>query len=135
MTKRTGPIYYRETNSIAITVEPVYVAEHSDLTEPRFVFAYHIRIDNCGERSVQLLWRHWYIHDDAAGDSEVEGEGVVGEQPVIAPGDFHEYQSFCVLRGPTGWMEGYYEFKRTDGEMFKVEIPRFQLAADSNASL
>ena len=122
-------MYQRETDGIAVTVEPIYAAEHSDPAEPRYVFVYHIRIENNGERTAQLLWRHWYIHDDVAGDSEVEGEGVIGEQPILAPGDDHEYQSYCVLRGPTGAMEGYYEFKRTDGVTLRVAIPRFELNA------
>ena len=119
--------YYRLTSGIRITVLPVYAPEHSDPDEPRYLFVYHIRIENVGDTTAQLLWRHWYIHDDVAGDSEVEGEGVIGEQPVLAPGDTHEYESFCVLQGPTGWMEGYYEFRRTDGTEFRAEIPRFEL--------
>lgn len=119
--------YYSNSNGIRITVQPSYAAEHSDPREPRYLFVYHIRIENVGDRTAQLLWRHWYIHDDVAGDSEVEGEGVIGEQPVLAPGDVHEYESFCVLRGVSGAMEGYYEFRRTDGSEFRAEIPRFEL--------
>jgi ApaG protein len=91
------------------------------------VFVYHIRIENVGDRTAQLLWRHWYIHDELAGDTEVQGEGVIGEQPVLAPGDVHEYESFCVLQGRTGHMEGYYLFQSPGGEEFRVEIPRFEL--------
>ncbi len=109
-------------------MRPEYAPEHSDATVPRYVFVYHIRIENVGERTAQLTWRHWYITDSVAGKSEVEGEGVVGEQPVLAPGDVHEYESFCVLEGQRGSMEGYYEFKRTDGEELKVAIPWFELA-------
>lgn len=119
--------YYRITEDMRITVLPVFVPEQSDPAEPRFLFVYHIRIENSGDRTAQLLWRHWYIHDEADGDSEVEGEGVIGEQPVLAPGDTHEYESFCVLKGPRGWMEGYYEFRRPDGTEFRAEIPRFEL--------
>lgn len=119
-------MYHAETNDIAVSVHPVYAPDHSD--QSRFVFVYHIRIENRGERTMQLLWRHWYIHDDVAGDSEVEGEGVIGDQPILAPGDSHEYESYCVLRGPSGHMQGFYEFKRTsDGMKFKVDIPRFIL--------
>lgn len=123
------PFYHRVTAGIRVTVNPDYAAHHSDPAEPRYLFIYHIRIENVSDATVQLLWRHWYIHDDLAGDSEVEGEGVIGEQPVLAPGDLHEYESYCVLRGKTGWMEGYYEFKRTDGTTFKAKIPRFALNA------
>jgi ApaG protein len=119
--------FYANSNGIRITVLPTYEPEHSDPREPRYLFVYHIRIENIGDRTAQLLWRHWYIHDDVAGDSEVEGEGVIGEQPVLAPGDVHEYESFCVLRGMSGSMKGYYEFRRPDGTEFRAEIPRFEL--------
>jgi ApaG protein len=126
------PIFYRITEGIRITVRPFYAPEHSDPMEPRYVFVYRIRIENTGERTAQLLWRHWYIHDVVAGDSEVEGEGVVGEQPVLAPGETHEYESFCVLRGPLGHMEGYYEFRRPDTTSFRAQIPKFTLNADGS---
>ena len=81
------------------------------------------------DRTAQLLWRHWYIHDDLAGDTEVQGEGVVGEQPVLAPGDVHEYESFCVLQGRTGHMVGYYVFHHpAENTEFRADIPQFQLA-------
>jgi len=120
-------LYYRMTGGIRITVRPLYVPEHSDPDDSRYVFIYFIRIENLGEKTVQLLWRHWYIHDEAGGDSEVAGDGVVGEQPVLAPGDVHEYNSFCVLRGPRGHMEGYYDFRSPDGSQTRARIPRFQL--------
>jgi ApaG protein len=120
-------MYYRITDDIRVTVQPVYLPQHSSPATPRYVFAYHIRIENVGNRAAQLIWRHWYIHDPVAGDSEVEGEGVVGEQPLLAPGEVHEYQSFCVLEGPSGSMEGFYEFNRPDGTRFKAAIPKFLL--------
>lgn len=122
-------MYYRMTEGTRITVQPRYAADHSDPSEPRHVFVYHIRIENVGDRTAQLLWRHWDISDEVVGMSQVEGEGVVGEQPVLAPGDVHEYESFCVLRGERGWMEGWYEFERPDGTKFRAEIPRFELDA------
>jgi ApaG protein len=122
------PLYHAVTNGIRVTVRPQYAQEHSDPGVPRHVFVYHIRIENVGERTAQLLWRHWEINDDAAGKSEVEGEGVIGEQPVLAPGDVHEYESFCVLQGDHGSMEGYYEFCRPDGEKLRVTIPWFELS-------
>ena len=125
----TGPSYHLNSNGIAITVRPRYAPEHSDPAEPRYVFIYHIRIENEGERTVQLRWRHWYIHDDVAGESEVQGEGVVGEQPVLAPGDDYEYESFCVLQGTTGHMQGTYTFHSPDGTMMKADIPLFHLSA------
>ena len=127
-------LFYRITDGIRVTVRPVFAPAHSDATEPRYVFVYHIRIENVSDRTAQLLWRHWYIHDDAGEDSEVEGEGVIGEQPVLAPGDAHDYESFCVLRAPTGHMEGYYEFSRPDGSSFRVDIPRFILDARTDGA-
>lgn len=121
------PFFYRSTNGIRITVTPRFAPEHSDADEPRYVFIYHIRIENVGQHTAQLRWRHWYIHDSVAGDSEVQGEGVVGEQPVLAPGDVHEYESFCVLQGSSGHMEGYYLFSSPDGVEFRADIPRFAL--------
>ena len=119
--------FHRETQGIRVIAQPFYVAEHSDPGDERYVFAYRMRIENVGDQAAQLVWRHWYIHDSASGESEVEGEGVVGEQPLIGPGDVHEYQSFCVLEGPEGSMEGYYEFRRPDGGVFRADIPRFLL--------
>lgn len=123
-------LFYRMTEGMRITVQPRYAQDHSDPSEPRHVFVYHIRIENVGDQAAQLQWRHWDIHDDALlEDTQVEGEGVVGEQPVLRPGAVHEYESFCVLRGTEGWMEGWYEFVRPDGSKFRAAIPRFSLSA------
>jgi ApaG protein len=111
-----------------VTVRPLYLPGESDPELGRYVFAYRIQIENLGGHPVQLIWRHWDIHDPVAGDSEVQGEGVVGQQPVIGPGDEHVYQSFCVLAGPEGHMEGFYEFICDDGP-FRARIPRFPLTA------
>lgn len=126
--------YYRMTSGMRVSVRPVFAPEHSDPAEPRFVFVYFIRIENLGDRTAQLMWRHWDIHDDVAGDTEVEGEGVIGEQPTLAPGDVHEYNSFCVLRGRSGYMEGWYEFKASDTSTFRAEVPRFMLNADDSSA-
>lgn len=120
-------MYYRITEGVRVTVQPVYVPGQSAPHAGRYVFAYRIRIENVGTEPAQLVWRHWYIHDPVAGDSEVEGEGVVGQQPVIAPGGVHEYQSFCVLQAPGGSMEGYYQMVRPDGTRFNAAIPKFIL--------
>jgi ApaG protein len=125
-------MFYRITDGIRVTAQPVYLAHHSSPATARYVFAYHIRVENVGGLAARLMWRHWYIHDPVAGDSEVEGEGVIGEQPLITPGGVHEYQSFCVLQAPEGSMEGFYELVRPDGTRFRADIPRFLLRADGD---
>lgn len=128
------PFFYRETDGIRITVRPVYLPDQSSPARRHFVFAYFVRIENVGQLSAQLLTRRWLIHDSVGEDTEVEGDGVVGEQPRLDPGDVHEYQSFCVLRSRSGWMEGHYGFIRDGGETFRANIPRFELEANAEAS-
>jgi ApaG protein len=123
------PFFYQETQGIRISVRPLYLEEQSQPILHRYVFAYFIRIENVSQRAVQLLTRHWYIHDSMGEDSEVAGDGVVGEQPTLQPGDVHEYQSFCILKSPNGHMEGTYQFVRTDSSTFDATIPRFLLSA------
>ena len=125
------PFFYRETSGIRVTVRPLYLHNQSRPAQQQFVFAYFVRIENTAHQAAQLLTRRWLIHDSAGEDTEVEGDGVVGEQPTIAPGSVHEYQSFCVLRSPSGYMEGQYRFRRADGTRFEAEIPRFSLHAET----
>lgn len=131
MTRR--PFYYRETSGIRITVRPAYLSRESRPTARQFVFAYFVRIENVGPETVQLVSRRWLIHDDAGEDTEVVGDGVVGQQPVLRSGAIHEYQSFCVLKAPSGWMEGHYRMVRPDGTGFDALIPRFRLATEEPA--
>jgi len=119
--------YEKSTKGIRVEVSPRFSLADSDPAEGTFVFSYTISMANEGNDTAQLLFRHWRIHDAAGDDSMVDGEGVVGEQPVLAPGESHEYQSYCVLRSPVGFMEGHYTFVRDDGEEFRVEVPRFHL--------
>jgi ApaG protein len=119
--------YEKETQGIVVRVKPHFSLADSDPFDGTFVFSYHIRMANESDEPAQLLFRHWRIHDSAGDDAEVDGEGVVGEQPFLLPGDTHEYKSYCVLRSPVGYMEGFYTFSRPDGELFKVEVPRFHL--------
>ena len=125
-----APFYYRETEGIRVTVRPVYLPRHSRETEEQYVFAYFVRIENVGPQPARLLSRRWTIHDSNGEESEVQGEGVIGEQPLVGPGQVHEYQSFCVLKSPSGWMEGEYTFVRADGSEFQAGIPRFDLQRD-----
>ena len=121
--------YEQSTDGIRVRVEPRYSLADSDPADGTFVFSYHIEMANEGDASVRLLFRHWRIHDSVGEDPEVEGEGVVGQQPHLEPGAEHQYRSFCVLRSAAGYMEGYYTFERPSGERFQVVVPRFHLSA------
>ena len=128
------PFFYRETDGIRVTVRPRYLADQSLPHALRYVFAYFVRIENVGSVGAQLRSRRWRIHDEVGEDTEVAGDGVIGEQPLLPPGAVHEYNSFCVLKSPSGWMEGYYTFAREDGTRFRAEIPRFLLDAAAELS-
>jgi len=124
--------YTEVTDEITIRVSPMYLDGQSDPMARKFVFAYFVRIENHGVQEVQLLRRHWFIHDGNADTKEVEGEGVVGKQPVIPPEGAHEYNSFCVLETFEGSMVGTYLMQRADGDQFLANIPRFHLRAAAN---
>lgn len=121
------PLYYKLTNGIRVTVRSWYLPAQSRPALGHFVFGYGVRIENVAELPVQLLTRYWLIRDSTGEETEVHGEGVVGEQPVIAPFQAHEYQSYCILKSPSGSMEGHYTFARRDGVRFDAAIPRFTL--------
>ena len=121
--------YEQITEGIRISVRPSFSLPFSEPEDGRFVFTYMVEMENQSEEVAKLLFRHWRIHDSQGEDSEVDGEGVVGEQPTLAPGKVHVYESFCVLRSPAGFMEGYYTFVRPTGEEFRVSVPRFDLRA------
>ncbi len=129
--------YYRESEGIRVTVRPVYLRDHSEPSQSHYVFAYFVRIENVGKLAAQLLTRRWLIHDSVGDgvDTEVIGEGVVGEQPTIGPGAVHEYQSFCILKSGEGYMEGHYGFLTQNGDSFEAAIPRFTLSASESTSL
>lgn len=124
--------YIETTNEIGVTVRPVYLDGQSDLMNRRFVFGYFVRIENNSFEDVQLLRRHWFIQDGDGQAREVEGDGVIGIQPIIPVGGYHEYNSFCVLGSFEGNMHGTYLMERASGERFKVKIPRFDLRAAAN---
>ena len=129
-------MYQKETRAIQITVKPFYLEEQSEPDDSHFVFAYHIRIQNNGGDVVQLLNRHWQITDGLGRIQEVRGPGVVGEQPVLRPGEAFEYTSGCPLNTATGIMVGTYEMETLDGERFDVDIPAFSLdSPDAPAQL
>ena len=124
--------YEATTEGITVLVRPVYLDGQSSLMDRRFVFGYFIRISNDGSDEVQLLRRRWFIREATGRAEEVEGEGVIGRQPVIAPGRAHEYNSFCVLQSFEGSMEGTYLMQRPSGDRFRIAIPRFTLRAAAN---
>jgi len=120
-------MYQKVTNAIEITVKPFYLEDQSEPDEYHFVFAYNIRIQNNGDDTVQLLNRYWHITDGIGRIQEVRGPGVVGEQPVLAPGESFEYTSGCPLKTSSGIMTGSYEMETIDGKRFNVDIPAFSL--------
>lgn len=127
--------FYKESNGVRITARPMYLPDQSEPSQNHYLFAYFIRIENVSPLPAQLLSRRWLIHDEVGEDTEVTGEGVVGEQPLINPGSVHEYQSFCVLKSGEGFMEGHYSFLRSDGVTFDATIPRFILSASRSTTL
>jgi ApaG protein len=124
--------YSATTEDIVVRVSPVYIDGQSSFMERRFVFGYFVRIANHGSESVQLLRRRWEIRDVNGRLDEIQGDGVIGEQPIIAAEAAHEYSSYCVLEAFEGSMEGSYTMLRENGETFEVEIPRFELKAAAN---
>lgn len=120
-------MYSETTRSIKVTVKPFYLDDQSSPAENRYVWAYHVRIENCGGETVQLRSRYWKITDNRGQVQEVRGPGVVGEQPVLGPGEAFEYTSGTPLPTPSGIMVGTYQMQTRGGESFSVSIPAFSL--------
>lgn len=119
------------TNGIRISVSCQYQPKHSNPQNKEFVFAYWITIANESVYTVQLIDRHWIIFDSFGSHREVRGEGVVGEQPVLKPGELHKYSSWCPLSTPVGSMKGSYGMiRQSDGTPFSVAVPEFNLEAN-----
>jgi ApaG protein len=116
------------TNGVRVQVKSAYIAERSSPREGRYFFAYKVRISNVGSETVQLISRQWTITDQDGEVETVKGPGVVGEQPVLAPGQSFEYTSFCPLTTPIGSMHGSYQMVAANGESFDAEIAPFSLA-------
>ncbi|MEM7548651.1 MAG: Co2+/Mg2+ efflux protein ApaG [Bacteroidota bacterium] len=116
------------TQGIQVTIETEYQPDYSSPRQFHFVFTYKVIIENKSDYSIQLLRRHWYINDASYSLREVEGEGVVGVQPVIEPGEHHQYVSGCNLKSGIGKMFGTYLMEKVvDGNQFKVRIPEFHM--------
>ena len=120
-------MYSATTHSIVITVEPYYLDDESEPGNHRYVWAYKVRIENKGGDTVQLKSRYWRITNSRGRIQEVRGEGVVGEQPVLAPGESFEYTSGTPLTTPSGIMVGRYYMETPDGRGLDVDIPAFSL--------
>lgn len=120
-------LYHATTQGITVSVQPQFLEDQSQPSEGRYVWAYHIVIENGGREQVQLLNRHWRITNAAGRMDEVRGPGVVGQQPVLAPGERFEYTSGTPLSTPSGIMVGSYEMARADGSRFEIAVPAFSL--------
>jgi ApaG protein len=124
-----APVSEAITDKIRVEVLSRHSPENSKPLQGEWVFQYTVRITNQGTDTVQLLSRHWIIADALDHIEEVKGPGVVGEQPVLAPGQSFKYSSWCPLKTPTGMMHGTYQMVRTDGTRFDIEIAPFALRA------
>lgn len=121
------------TDGLTVRVAVNFLPEQSRIDAGKWFWVYHIRIENETGHTLQLMTRHWRITDATGRVDVVEGEGVVGEQPVLAPGRSHDYVSGCPLTTPQGSMEGHYTFMGEDGHEFTASIPYFPLAAPATA--
>lgn len=117
------------TRGLTVRVAVSFLPEQSEPDKGRWFWSYHIRIENDGQMAAQLMTRHWTITDGRGAKHIVEGDGVVGEQPVILPGQAYDYVSGCPLSTPTGSMQGSYGMIGEDGSSFDIAIPKFALTA------
>ena len=126
-------MYTATTRNITVKVQPKFLAEQSDPVSDQYVWLYTINIENGGTEAVQLLNRHWIITNAVGHVEEVQGPGVIGEQPVLQPGDSFQYTSGCPLRTPSGMMVGTYEMVGPGDERFDIDIPAFSLDSPHQA--
>jgi ApaG protein len=127
--------YLASTRGIAVSVEPTYLEARSTPESSQYFWAYRVVIENQGPETVQLLSRHWMITNARGELTEVKGAGVVGQQPVLKPGESFEYTSGAPLNTPSGMMGGAYEMESAGGERFNIEIPTFSLDRPNQPSL
>ena len=120
-------MYNAVTRQISVTVTPHFIEDQSDPEDNHYVWAYQFNIENAGSETVQLISRYWHITDANGQVQEVRGDGVVGEQPVLRPGESFEYTSGTPLSTPSGIMVGRYQMETKGGEGFEIEIPAFSL--------
>ena len=124
---KTDYMYRAVTRQIEVTVEPNFLREGSSVGNRQYFWSYTIVITNTGDETVQLRTRHWIITDASGHKEEVRGEGVVGEQPVLAPGERFEYTSGVPLPTASGFMSGRYQMMSESGEQFEIDVPAFSL--------
>jgi len=127
--------YLANTREIAVSVEPAYLEARSSPDNSQYFWAYRVIIENQGRETVQLLSRHWMITNARGELTEVKGPGVVGEQPVLKPGESFEYTSGAPLDTPSGMMGGAYTMESESGERFDIEIPTFSLDRPNQRTL
>jgi ApaG protein len=128
-------MYRAVTRSIQVTVTPTYVADQSSPPDGRYFWAYHVEIENLGTETVQLRTRYWRITDAHGRVQEVRGAGVVGQTPVLAPGDRFDYTSGCPLETPQGIMVGEYGMVTDHGDAFTIAIPAFSLDSPAQSRI
>lgn len=120
-------VFVETTRDIRVTVMPEFLEDHSDPDRNVYAFAYTVTIENLSPATVQLISRHWIVNSGGAEYTQVKGDGVVGEQPVLEANDGFRYTSGTVIKDPVGSMQGTYTFTGSEGSQFNVTIPRFDL--------
>lgn len=130
-----GYTYSKTTRDITVNIQPNYLAEKSTPHNHEYTWSYHVLIENMGERTVQILSRHWKITDTNGASHEVIGNGLVGQQPVLKPGETFEYTSGTPLKTPSGFMSGSFFAVTGNGEHFDVVAPAFSLDSSTRPSI
>lgn len=130
-----GESYTAITGDFRVTVQPAFVDERSDISACIYVFLYKVTIENRGQIGASLINRHWKVFSGTSQIADVKGEGVVGEQPVIEPGNSFQYTSWTVIKDPVGSMIGTYTLRAASGSFFDVEVPRFDLIYIDSAAI
>jgi ApaG protein len=120
-------MFTETTRAIRVTAQPQFLPDQSAPEQEHYVWAYTIEVENLGRETVQLLSRHWHITDARGQVQEVRGAGVIGEQPVLRPGESFRYTSGTALSAPSGLMHGEYEMQTAEGERFEIKVPAFSL--------
>lgn len=121
--------YSQTTEKIEVTVKSFYLEKESSIIEEKYVHIYYISVENKSEKPIRIVKRHWYIKNSFDEVIEVSGEGVVGQRPLINPGDTYSYNSYSVIKTYSGTMKGFYEAENSEGVSMKINIPEFRLVS------